>query len=419
MTTDKHYSIVEWKAQNFMGIEAVTIRPNEVLTEITGKNSAGKTSAINALCWTLGGKEFAEAMPLRKGQKEGATFVDLGDLKVTKIMKLRDSDEIDIRLVVELADGSRPSKPQAVLDDLMGRMLDPLAFARAKGPQRIEMVKGLFPNFDFAENERKRKQAYDARTDINREHKREIAARDLINLPPGPRPKSVNVTELNAALLDANKANDQLALRRRRREEAADQAETKRDEAARLRAQALKLDDEAAGIEKQLAAAPPLPDPMDTSTMIAGIQNAEQINATVRLFEERDRHEAAASKAEAASKSLTAQIEALDKKVADAIAGAKLPFDGLAIGEDDVYLEGVPFEQIAFSKRMRASTTIAMALGSELRAMVIREYGSLLDSDSWKQLHDDAKAHGYQVIIETCDKAGPGKVVIANGRITS
>jgi hypothetical protein len=356
-------------------------------------------------------------MPLRKGQKHGATFVDLGHLKATKVMDRRDDGEVDIRLVVEFADGSRPRKPEAVLAALVDRMLDPLAFARAKGAQRIEMVKGLFPNFDFAEHERKRKEAYDKRTDVNRDHKREIAARDTIRIPDGERPKPVSVSELNAALLDANKANEHLAFRRRRRDETADQAEAKRDEAARLRARAAELDTEAATLDQQLASAPPLPDPIDTAPMIDGIKNAEQINAGVRLFEERDRHDAAATKAAGQSKALTAQIDALDKAVADAIAGAKLPFAGLAIGEDDVYLDGVPFEQIAFSKRMRASTAIAMALGSELRAMVIREYGSLLDADSWQQLHDDAKANGYMVIIETTDRAGPGKVVISDGKV--
>ncbi len=60
-----------------------------------------------------------------------------------------------------------------------------------------------------------------------------------------------------------------------------------------------------------------------------------------------------------------------------------------------------------------------MALGSDLRAMVIREYGSLLDADSWKCLYDDAHAHGYQVIIESTDRAGPGKIVISDGKVVA
>ncbi len=333
--TDKpQYSIVSWSAQNFMGIEAVTIRPDGTLTEVTGKNGAGKTSAITALCWTLGGKDFAEAMPLRKGQQHGATFVDLGHLKATKVMDRRDDGGIDIRLVVEFADGSRPRKPEAVLAALVDRMLDPLAFARAKGAQRIEMVKGLFPEFDFAEHERKRKEAYAKRTDANRDHKREIAARDSIELPIGDRPEIVNVAVLNAQLLEANRANDTLAQRKQRREMTADQAEQKRDEAARLRAQAIELEAEATALDKQLAEAPPLPEPVDIAPLLDKIHNAEQINENARTFQKRDDHDTAARKAEALSKALTAEIAAIDTKGADAIAGAKLPFAGLAIGED-------------------------------------------------------------------------------------
>jgi len=209
--------IVELRAENFMRLHAVRIRPDGNMVEITGKNDAGKSSTITAVAWALGGKEFAVAMPLRKGEDRGEVFVDLGRLKVTKAMK-RNGDDVDIKLTVEFRDGSRPRSPQAVLDELRGHLLDPIAFIRAKGPERVEMVKQLVPEFDFATNERAREKVFKDRTDVNRDHKRAVAAREAIRLPPGTKPGRVVIADASAQLAEINRANEITRQRRLRRE---------------------------------------------------------------------------------------------------------------------------------------------------------------------------------------------------------
>lgn len=412
--------IVELRAENFMRLSAIRIRPDGTMVEITGKNDAGKTSAISAIAWAIGGKEFAERMPLRNGQEHGSVTVDLGALRVTKHMTRVDLDDpkkIETHLTVEFANGTKPSKPQYVLDELRGHLMDPVAFIKAKGAERIEMVKALFPEFDFAKNEKARKDAYDKRTDVNRDLKRALAARDAIVLPKGEKPARVVIADANEKLLEANRANDQLRQRAQRREVTADMAERRRDEAEKLRATARELEAEADRLDQQLAEADPLPPIVDTAPLVASIGDAERINGIVNLFENHERQHNEAVRLEQVSAGLTHEINNLDQAKVLAVSGAKLPFKGLAFGEDDVMLDDVPFEQAAFSMRLRASAAIAMALEPQLHVMLIREYGSLLDKDSMKLLAGIAEEHGWQVWIETVGEGGPGKVLIEDGRV--
>jgi len=105
--------VTRWTQPAAMKVRAITVSlpPNAS----GDQEKAAREKIDQALAEVKGGKDFAEAMSLRKGQKQGATFVDLGHLKATKTMDRRDDGEIELKLIVEFADGSRPRKPEAVL----------------------------------------------------------------------------------------------------------------------------------------------------------------------------------------------------------------------------------------------------------------------------------------------------------------
>jgi phage shock protein A len=415
---DTDLKIVELRAENFLRLKAVRIRPDGAMVEVTGKNGAGKTSALNAIAWAIGGKDFALEMPLRQGATEGAVQVDLGDLVITKQMT-RAGDDIRVRLIAEYKDGSRPKTPQGVLDELRGHLMDPVAFVRAKPADRLEMVKSLFPDFDFAANARARKAAYDDRTDVNRDHKRAIAALGAIKLPPGPRPVAISVTEINQALTAATRKNEETRLRQQRRDDSEQEMDKLRGDAEKLRAQARAFEAKALELEDRLATAEPLPEIIDLEPFMQSVEQAAAVNAVVRKFDDAKALEDQATVYEQQSSDLTQKIDDLDKAKAAALSGGKLPFKGLAVTDDDVTLDGVPFDQCAFSTRLRAGAAIAMALEPRLHVMLIREYGSLLDKDSMKLLADIAEEHGWQVWIETVGDGGPGKVLIEDGSVAS
>jgi len=412
------YRILELRALNFMGLQAVQIRPDGTVVEITGDNEQGKTSTIKAISWALGGKAFAEDMPLRRGEDRGEVSIDLGALRVTKTMERDKTDpkEIAIKLSVQFANGSKPAKPQHVLDELRGMLMDPVAFARADGAGRIEMVKSLFPEFDFKANEMAIAETKKERTDVGREQKRAAGARDAVVLPKGPKPERVVIADAGKQLAEANAHNSQLENRKRRREKVADDAEQKRDEAERLRARARELEAEAGEMDKQLADAPALPDPIDVAPLMEAIANAEKVNGHVALFEQYERHSLEANRLKSQYDSLTAKIDALDKERDDALYGGELPA-GMTFGNEEVFVDGVPFGQLAFSRKLSISCSIAIAIGSQIKVMLVSEFGSLLDKNHMQMLADVCAKNAYQIWIETVGAGGPGKVLIEDGRV--
>ena len=411
--------IVELRAENFMRLRAVRIRPDGTLVNITGRNDQGKTSTITAIAWALGGKEFAEAMPIRKGEKHGEVTVDLGRLKVTKRAELNVDGSQRPILVVEYADGSRPKTPQHVLDELRGQLMDPIKFLRGNGCERIAMMHDLLDGFSFEQHARQRQSAFDERTVINREHKRAIAARDAIVLPAGNKPEPVDISALDAQLKAANAANETTRKRQAGRESATAEAERYRNAAERLRAEARGLDAKADDLEAKLDAAEALPPLADTSSIIAAIGAASTRNAAAVRFQEWEHRDNEARRLDAKANELTEQLRQLDKQKADAIAGAKLPVEGLAFGDGDVAIDSVPWTQLAFSTRLRVSAAIAMALQPKLHVMLIREFGSLLDQDGLKLLASIAEAADWQVWLETVGEGGPGKILVEDGMTAS
>ena len=64
----KPVKITQFEAENIKRIRAVTVTPSENgLTIVGGKNGQGKTSALDAIIWTLGGDRYRPSKPQRDG----------------------------------------------------------------------------------------------------------------------------------------------------------------------------------------------------------------------------------------------------------------------------------------------------------------------------------------------------------------
>lgn len=71
--------IINLKSKNIKGIKAIDITPTDNIVIISGKNGAGKTSALDSIWYILKWKEGAKEtpMPIRKGEKEANGQVTL------------------------------------------------------------------------------------------------------------------------------------------------------------------------------------------------------------------------------------------------------------------------------------------------------------------------------------------------------
>lgn len=416
--------IVTLLAENIKRLVAVEITPDGNVVQITGRNGAGKTSVLDSIWWALAGASHIQAAPIRNGANTARIRLDLGEIVVTRTFSRGKGEEkVTTSLIVENADGARFPSPQRMLDELLGELsFDPLAFARAAPKTQLDMLKRLVPGVDFEAIEEANRADYEKRRDINRRVKdlrAQAAGMQASEDPPEP----IDETALVDALEKAHEHNNDIERRRENRRRYEQEAEHKRAEAAQCREEAERLierakllEKSADSLEKKLADAGELPEPIDTAEIRAEIQAAREHNALVERSLAMLRLVNEADVLEQQSEELTRAMEERNHEKAKAIAAAKIPVPGLAFGDGVVTLNGVPFDQASDAEQLRASVAIAAALNPKLRVIRIRD-GSLLDDDGMRMLAAFADEHDMQVWIERVDSTGKVGFVIEDGTL--
>lgn len=421
--------IVKLSAENFKKLRAVEITPTGELVEITGRNSQGKTSVLDAIWAALAGTNHIQAVPIRKGQDRARIRLDLGELIVERRFTAAGST-----LAVENAEGARYKSPQGMLDALLGALtFDPLAFVSQAPREQFEALRAIVPlDVDVDQLDAMNRGDFDRRTEINREAKALRAQADGIAVPADLPDAPVDTAALKDRLAGAAKVNADLEARRGRREQAArdvterrDAARRERERAGELRAEALRLEARAGALDAQadelqgkLETAAPLPDPIDAEAIRTDLDVAERVNRGVEQRQRKAGLLAQAAEQEAAAKALTETMEARARAKADAIARAPMPVPGLGFGDGVVTLGGIPFDQASTAEQLRVSVAIAMAANPRLRVIRIKE-GSLLDEDGVALIATMAREHDYQVWLEKVDTSGKVGIVIEDGAVVA
>lgn len=418
MTKENPYRLVEVRAENFKKLKAVAVKFDGTVLKISGRNEQGKSSLLDAVAAAIGGKDAFPAQPVRKGEKEAEIFLDFVGLKLKRRIWNKEGGGIGHELMLEYADGQQPKEKQTVLDRLRGSPIadDPIAFARLKPKERFDLLKQLVPNFDFEAQAKERASLFEDRTQVGRELNRATAAAEAIVVPVDARATMVDVTGLAADLRAAGEHNTKIQRREDNRAKAADDIETLRDEADKLTAQAKFKNAEADKLVAMLADADELPVKIDTAKIEEQIINAEAINAGARKRAERIAKNSEADALQTKQESLSSRIGALDKAKSAAIAKAKLPVPEITFGDDDILLDGLPFDQASTARKIRVSTALLMALKPDLRVLLVRE-GSLLDDEARAALDADAKANDFVVLMECVGTGSKDGIVIEDGEI--
>lgn len=404
--SDQPLKIVELKSTNVKRLTAVRITPDGNLVVVGGNNGQGKTSVLDSIMYALGGKSAACAEPIHKGKKKAEVVVDLGELVVTRTFTAKGGT-----LTVATADGAKVASPQALLDKLVGKLsFDPLEFDRMDPRQQRATLVDLV-GLDFTDIDKRRKAAYDTRTDVNRALKAAQAKLDAAETfdVPADAPSAAEAVE---AYRKAQEDEATFAIIKR-------QAEGNKARRAAIVEEIKALQNESAALEKTFAnmqaEANKIPQ-HDLDALKAAVDNAEglaeKVHANKRAAELTEEVEAL----EDESDDLTQAIERADEEKARALASAQFPVEGLAFTDDGVTLAGVPFEQASAAERLRVSVAMGLALNPRLRVMLIRD-GSLLDEKSLDMLAQLAVEHDAQVWLERVGHGAECTVVIEDGEV--
>lgn len=402
---------------NFKRLTAVTISPDGSTVVIGGANGAGKSSTLDAIEAALGGLKHAPQEPIRKGQKKARIVLETEELVVTRHFTAKDST-LEVKSKAKGA-GIYPS-PQALLDGLVGPIsFDPLAFTRQEPKVQAETLRKLV-GIDFGLLDKQRAEAFAKRTDVGRELKRVQGALDKLPEPPASTPDAeVSVVTL-AGELD-----------RRRAVNAANEA--KRQALAELRTKRDAVAVEVTELEAKLAAAKKERDDLnargpelrkevdalvdaDLDQVRKQIAGAEETNGNVRAKKQRTELETDFNTLTDESRVLTDTINGFDAQKAKAAAEAEYPIPGLAITDDGLTLDGVPFEQASSAQKLRASVAIGLKLNPKLKVLLIRD-GSLLDAASLAAVAKMAEEADAQVWLERVSTGDEVTVVIEDGAV--
>lgn len=405
--------IVELRAENFKRLQVVRIRPDgSPLVVVGGDNGEGKSSVLDAIMATLGGRKACPEEPIRKGAKRAEVEVDIGAWTVRRTFTPAGGE-----LTVKAKDGSTLAKPQDVLDALCGPIgFDPLVFAREEG-KRLAMLADIL-GVDLAALAKQRAELYAQRREVNRraDEAAKLAAGYRRQVPEGTPAEPVSVTALVDELQDLEHENSAIRGELGKRERAA--AELKRQEARvdELLIAATREQAKLATMRAAQAALEPLPELLDPEPLRARIKEVEPVNAAVARAKQAAEQERAADQHRAAADKLTAQMEALDAQRVGAIAAAHLPVEGLDIDGDAVTFNGVPFSQASSAEQLRVSVALAIAANPRLRVMLIRD-GSLLDARNLALIAEMAEASGTQVWIERVGEGSETTIVMQDGEV--
>ena len=427
--------IISLTSENIKRLTAVHIEPNGNLVTISGKNGSGKTSVLDSIWWALAGAGTVQKNPIRNGQVMARIILNLGELIITRTFKVKDDNEFTTQIKVETADGAAFKSPQKMLDELLGELtFDPLAFSRMAPKDQFNAMRKFVPDVDFDAIAAHHQGDFNRRAELNKAIKEMEGALAINTVPDEPPGQPVDESELMIKLQQAGDQNTETERRRANRQTMAESIASRqnditdlRERAAALRKQADELDAKVKDIQteiddkqKRLDEAPPLPELIDTAAVIEELNGAKEKNRQYQnwLDKKNKKAELVAKIAEHKTKTqaLTDAMEARQKAKRDAIAAAKIPVPGVEFGDDQILLNGVPFEQGSDAEQLKASIAIAMGLNPKLRVIRVRD-GSLLDDDSMKILDQMCNDKDFQCWIEKVDSSGKMGFVLEDGHL--
>lgn len=404
--------LIGLSVQRYQRVEAIELdlSDNGQVAFLAGNNEQGKTSTLDAVDALFGGKKQTSEKPVRHGNDESklVAITDAG-FRVERIIK---ADGTTKKIIISGPDGSTYKKPQELLDAFYNaHTRDALAFINMSGKERVDAYKRVL-GIDFAEADAKIEGAKEIRKghSANLKYAKDRAAiigEYRTDLPEHPTTTVELINTLNKvhALEKAQHeagnyiawADNQISL-----------LEKQLEELRINRKKAIGVIDERNNnvpnisvqeLERQISVVD------ETNRAILQNQECKKIAADIRDLE---------GKVMRANEVID-KIEAGKKQV---LANAKFPVPGIVLGDNDILVNGIPFEQEAKSKRIRISVAIAARLPGQLKTLLIRD-ASLLDADSLAACKQAIIEEDCQAILEIINPSDAQGLcfVIENGEV--
>jgi hypothetical protein len=432
------------------------IVPSGATVTLSGKNKAGKSSVLQAICMALGGKDCVTDLPINDKSNKAHVILETQSLVITRKFTASGGTT----LTVKAKDGTELRSPQAILDSLWNAVaLDPIKFIRlsetTEGQRKqLETMRKLV-GLDFTKLELDRARFYQERTLANREL--DTAKAKLASFPADPSAPAEEVRSADLlAELQEMQRKGAVALQEARDHNAANEKvkrdwQTTSNDVQNQENAIQNLTAEIADIERLVASKKSALDLVRAAHAeclrlqknqeevvaalhyedLAAIQTcidaqvapineriaaADETNTKVRNNRRRKEITAEIDKATDLVNALTQSIEKIDQDKQDQIAKAPFPIPGMSVDDSGVKLDGKPFAMGSQAEQLEAAIAIGLALKPGIRVVLIRD-ASLMDEDTTARIAAIAAAQQAQVWLECVTSDDPAAVLIEDGAI--
>lgn len=436
--------IVELRVENVMGLRAVEIHPESGKPIVLGgANGAGKSSILNSIVFAVGGEKNIPAKPIRDGEKDAEAMIDFGRFVVRRKMTAKGR-----YLEVTSKDGARYPSPQKMLDGFLGDAGVDLLDLLGKKPKDLATLIARARGVEDAlnENAEMRNEIAAERHDAKKERDALKARIDAIVLPEiDPYPTAAidvdalgeelaNALQYDAQMSKLEQARSDLDIERERMD---DHHRQKMDEIGdritQLREQIKALEEEQtireqqhkeeidAHDEKTFAADRELSERAKKefrpiATIREEIQSASTVNAAIEAAKRKTELETELSGNARYIARCEKRIEETDATRGEIIESMDIGIKGLAIEDNALHVDGIPFDQLSQSERIRVCVALAVKIDPTMRVLLLRD-GSLLDDESMGEVIALAKKHRFQLWIERVGTGDEVSIVIHEGKI--
>ena len=423
--------IIRLEAENVLGLKAIKLElKDQNLVVVGGDNAQGKTDAINCFAYALGGKQLCPDEPIREGQDEAHVDLTLDKFIIRRTWKRQRDGTIDTKLEITSADGAAKfSRPQEMLDRLIGPLaFDPAAFARMKPTDQADALRQLV-GLDFTALDADHTRAYEQRRDVGRDLKALEARLAAMPRHEVAEAELISTDELVTQLDEIQTHNTGIVQKQAQRRQLSDrvkalslEAESLAGEIAKLEAMLAKTEEQLAEANESVVAADKwlIEHPLrETDEIRQRITHADEINRKLRENAARTTVKNERDSSQQRYDDFDRKLQGIVNTKARLLAEAKMPIEGLGLGNSGVIYQGRPLEQASAAERLLIALAIGLALAPKkngLRLLLVRD-PAWLDGANLARVRDMAKVNDALIVLERGGTDSECTIIIENGQI--
>lgn len=426
--------ISQFRIHNVLGIKDLEFAPGG-FTEISGRNGAGKSSALEAIKAAIRGGH--DATLLRQGADKGEVVLVLDDgTEITKRIRQGASDTVVTRDGQKLP---RPAEAIKALTDLLS--VNPLEFLRAPKKDRVKVLLEAMPlQADVARLQQITgipvsvstdahaldviqavyQQVYDDRTGTNRAVREKEATINQLRaaMPEVPAGAEEGEDAITAAIEAAGE----------RRQAEFDRIAAKLDGLrAQHDAEVRGLQEQIEALQQQIAASrEKFADIRSKAEAQRGVttqkhdaevaplkERLQVIRANRNAVAKREQTEAVIAKMAEEAQVLQADAERQTKALADLEAYKSellnsLPIPGLEVRDGEVYRNGILFDRLNTAQQVQIAVEIAKLRAGKLGVICVDGI-ELLDADAYEAFREQATQTDLQMFVT---RVGDGELTL-------